>query len=121
MTKERRLAIAMWKYIRDNYDRYSDYISNHEDDDGYEDEDALSELKHEFLEGKNIKWAMNCWLCEYIGHRGHSFYTYSCKRCKLCPLKSCETGPYHTLISSPTQIQYIDACNQIIIALGGDV
>lgn len=117
MTKERKIAIAMWKYIRDNYDAYRDYNDAHGEDESFEDEDALCDLKHIFLKGKNIDWAMSCWFCQYIGHRGRSFGTY---RCKYCPLKSCETGPYHILTHSPTQIQYIDACNQIIEALGGD-
>lgn len=119
MTKERKIAIAMWEYIRDNYDTYFDHASRYYDE-GYDDvgEDALCDLKHEFLKGKNIDWAMRCWFCEYIGHRGRSFGTY---RCKYCPLKSCSTGPYYVLTHSPTQIQYIDACNQIIEALGGDI
>lgn len=119
MTKERKIAIEMWKYIRDNYNKYSDIVSYYEDvDEETVGEDALCDLKREFLKDKNIKWAMNCWFCEYIGHRNRIFNTY---RCKLCPLKSCETGPYHTLMSSPTQLQYIDACNQIIEALGGEI
>lgn len=115
MTKERKIAIEMWKYIRDNYDKYDAYVSDYEYDEG---EDALCDLKREFLKDKDIKWAMNCWFCEYIGHRGRSFNTY---RCKKCPLESCETGPYYILMSSPTQLQYIDACNQIIEALGGEI
>ena len=118
MTKERKIAIAMWKYIRDNYDKYSAYAREYEEDfdDAYED--ALCDLKHEFLKGKGIRWAMSCWFCEYIGHRSRTFNTY---RCKLCPLKSCEIGPYYILSRGCTQLQYIDACNQIIEALGGDV
>lgn len=119
MTKERKLAIAMWEYIRDNYDRYDEYAREYDEEGCYDaEEDALCELKRQFLKGKNVKWAMSCWFCQYIGHRGRSFNTY---RCGLCPLQSCETGPYCTLARGCTQIQYIDACNQIIEALGGDV
>ena len=119
MTKERKIAIAMWKYIRDNYNIYSDILDTYRQD-GFETigEDALCYLKRQFLEHEDIHWAMHCWFCHYIGHRNRTFGT---QRCKLCPLKSCETGPYHILVYGATQEQYIEACNQIIEALGGDI
>lgn len=118
MTKERKLAIEMWKYIRDNHDAYVEYIDTHGDDEDFEDEDALADLKHKFLKDKDVHWAMSCWFCQYIGHRGRTFSTC---RCKYCPLKSCDTGAYYILTHSPTQDQYIDACNLIIEALGGEI
>lgn len=117
MTKERKIAITMWKYIRDNYDKYFEYMSACVEE-GYEGEDALCYLKNKFLEDKDVNWAMHCWFCEYIGLRSRTFNTY---RCKLCPLKSCTTGPYHMITQGATQEQYIEACNQIIEALGGDI
>lgn len=113
MTKERKIAIAMWEYIRDNYEAYvdnCDYCEN--------GEDALCALKKQYLDARGIHWAYHCWFCEYIGHRGRGFNIY---RCKFCPLQDCSTGPYRTLIRMPTQSQYIDACDEIIVALGGEV
>lgn len=118
MTKERKIAIEMWEYIRDNYDEYDSYIDTYGNSEGYEEEDPLLHLKHKFLNDKDIDWAMCCWFCEYIGHRHRSLDTY---RCKLCPLQGCESGPYYVLTHSPTRDQYIDACEQIIVALGGEV
>lgn len=118
MTKERKIAIAMWKYIRDSHDAYVEYVDTYGEEDYYEEEDAIADLKHKFLIGKDVHWAMSCWFCQYIGHRGRTFNTC---RCKLCPLKSCETGAYYILTHSPTQDQYIDACNLIIEALGGEI
>ena len=112
MTKERKIAIEMWKYIRDNYKTYREYR------DTYEGEDAVHNLKMDFLKGKGINWAMNCWFCEYIGHRGRYLGT---SRCKLCPLKDCDRGPYLMLTHGCTQPLYVEACNQIIRALGGTV
>ena len=71
MTKERKIAIEMWEYIRDNYDYYREYRDVHENDEDYDGEDAIHNLKVEFLKGKGVNWAMNCWFCEYIGHRRH--------------------------------------------------
>ena len=114
MTKERKLAIRMWLWIRDNYDTYDSMCTER----GYDGEDTLCILKQKFLNDTDVHWAMHCWFCHYIGHRKRTFST---SRCRLCPLKSCETGPYRTLARGATQTQYIDACNQIIEALGGDV
>lgn len=113
MTKERKIAIEMWKYIRDSYSIYRDYIDKHDGDV----EDILCFLKKQFLDDKCVHWAKHCWFCQYIGHRDRCLGTY---RCKLCPLKSCDTGPYGLLMHGCTQSLYIDACNKIIKALGGD-
>ena len=117
MTKERKIAIEMWEYIRDNYEMYLAYRDMHEDDEYYEGEDAIHNLKIAYLaKHDDIDWAMNCWFCMYIAHRRRNLGT---GRCHLCPLKSCETGPYDILTRGCTQPLYIEACNQIIEALGG--
>ena len=111
MTKERRIAIDMWKWIRVNWDMYLDFKDREECPN---EEDALLLMKDTYLADKGVDWLSNCWFCEYI--RLKPRYR---RGCSLCPLQSCSTGPYHTLANNPTYEEYVDACGQIIEALGG--
>lgn len=51
MTKERRLAIEMWEYIRD-----------HLTDIGF----SLFDFKEKFCEEHNLDWQNDCWFCQYV-------------------------------------------------------
>ena len=110
MTKERRIAIDMWRWIRANWDMYLRFKDEVECATG---EDALLLMKDTYLADKGVNWVSNCWFCTYLKLR-------SKLGCRLCPLQSCSSGPYHTLANNPTYEEYVDACGQIIEALGGE-
>ena len=115
MTKDRRIAIDMWRWIRANWDMYLRFKDN-EVECPYE-EDALLLMKDIYLADKGVNWVSDCWFCTYLRPRPEP----SCRRgCFLCPLQSCSSGPYHTLVNNPTYEEYVDACDQIIEALGGE-
>ena len=111
MTKERRIAIDMWEWVRANWDMDLRFKGEVECTTG---EDALLLMKDMYLVDKDVNWVSNCWFCEYLRLR-------SKLGCRLCPLQSCSSGPYHTLANNPTYEEYVDACDQIIEALGGEV
>ena len=112
MTKERRIAIDMWEWIRANWDMY---LCFKDEVEGATSEAALLLMKEMYLDDKGVNWASNCWFCEYIRSSQRHM-----RGCRLCPLQSCSSGPYHTLANSPTYEEYVDACSQIIEALGGE-
>lgn len=125
MTKERKLAINMWLWIRERYDEWDGYFW------GASDEDCcVDEMKYRFIvaenEGKLPKWKGLCWLCTYVrvpvpDCPGRLF---SCER---CPLKSCHTSDsaYQILnthsYKGDTHVSeevYRDCCTTILDALG---
>ena len=110
MTKERRIAINMWEWIRANWDIY---LGLKDSEECHNEEDALLLMKDMYLADKGVDWVSNCWFCTYLRLR-------SKLGCRLCPLQSCSSGPYHTLANNPTYDEYVDACDQIIEALGGE-
>ena len=85
MTKERKLAINMWLWIKERYDEWDDYFWGASDEDGY-----VEVMKHRFIEEENgeeiLKWRGLCWLCNYM--RIITLRETSCS-CERCPLKSC--------------------------------
>lgn len=118
MTKERKLAIDMWLWIRERYDEWDDYFWGDSDEDGF-----VEEMKHRFIEeengGKKPNWHFMCWLCTYIRASG--------LKCKRCPLKSCGASysAYHILdthsYEGDTDISeevYRHCCTTILNALG---
>lgn len=112
MTKERRIAIDMWEWIRANWDMYLRFKGEVE---CATSEDALLRMKDTYLADKGVNWRSNCWFCKYIRTSQRHM-----RGCHLCPLQSCSSGPYHTLVGSFTYEEYVDACDQIIEALGGE-
>lgn len=114
MTKERRIAIDMWRWIRANWDMYLRFKDEVE---CATSEDALLLMKDIYLADKGVNWASNCWFCTYLKLRPEP---RPMRGCSLCPLQSCSSGPYHTLVYSLTYEEYVDACDQIIEALGGE-
>lgn len=121
MTKERRIAIAMWEHVRDNYD----YAMNWCDRYNTDLEDAVIHIKKDFLFkwGMEDAWAFDCWLCHYVGWRGKTGRRYNYARCDRCPLQSCgnDDSAYFVLTNAyDSEDDWIAACNQIIEALGGN-
>lgn len=118
MTKERKLAIDMWLWIRERYDEWDDYFWGAGDEDG-----CVEAMKHRFIEeendGKMPKWHYTCWLCTYLRTSGLD--------CKRCPLKSCgePDSAYHVLDfhryhgdSYVSEEVYRYYCTIILAALG---
>ena len=99
MTKERRLAIQMWKGIRDMLSA-SDRLQRSD----------IIAYKLSFCTRNSLNWKCNCWFCKY---------TPSCNK---CPLKSCSDGLYEIALADYKEKNVrIDACNNIIKALGGEI
>lgn len=129
MTKERKLAIDMWLWIRERYDEWDDYFWGAIDEDGYVDE-----MKSRFIEEENDgeypNWKGLCWLCNYIRHpRSDSPAEFPLwvPHCGRCPLKSCGEpySAFHILNTHSyrggTDISeevYRHCCTTILNALG---
>ena len=87
MTKERKLAIDMWLWIREHYKEWDEYFWESGSEDGF-----VEEMKFRFLdeenEGRQPKWRAMCWLCQYVRTPApdsvEKFFT-----CERCPLKTC--------------------------------
>lgn len=123
MTKERKLAIDMWLWIRERYDEWDDYFW------GASDEDGLAKvMKDRFIEeeyeGTMPKWRYTCWLCTYIRDRACSRKTTPCAR---CPLGTCQAPASvyqvlntHCYRGEPyvSEKVYRDCCTKILNALG---
>lgn len=90
MTKERKLAIEMWEFIVEHWDKASVY-----------------RLKERFANSCDeiiINWQNNCWFCEYCrrdhryGHPGREDIDRRTNNCECCPLYKYEIahGNYPT-------------------------
>lgn len=89
MTKERKIAIAMWEFIERQ-------LLNALDEDYNEDEDnvpTIAYLKEKFTEKYGIKWKYNCYLCHYI------------PSCSKCPLNDgyneCNSQSLYGIVTNP--------------------
>ena len=123
MTKERKLAIDMWLWIRERYDEWDDYFWEAGDEDG-----LAKVMKYRFIdeenEGKMPKWRYTCWLCTYLRAPCGSKKGEPCAR---CPLKSCyapdtvyqvlSTHVYKEDVDVSEEV-YRDCCTTILNALG---
>lgn len=75
MTRERRIAIAMWEFIVEHFN-----------------ENDVAFLKEVFIGSyPEINWHNNCWFCEYCRrdfrpHPGRDGIEPACENCQLCPL-----------------------------------
>ena len=97
MTKERRLAIEMWKGIRDMFTFY-----------GTMSRSDIVIYKRRFCVKNSLNWADDSWFCHYI------------PVCNKCPLKRCSDGLYGIVLADYNEKDVrIEACNGIIKALGG--
>ena len=114
MTKERKLAIQMWEYIKDKIDDFDPSIYYKDEDLGFgKFQCYILSLKHEFLKSYDIKWENDCWFCSYC----------ACVSWKNnCPLSmNGECGIYSELICSETREERINYCNMIIEILKGNL
>ena len=123
MTKERKLAIDMWLWIREHYEEWDEYFWGSGDT-----EDFATEMKLQFWDaehkGKEMpNWRSYCWLCQYI-QSPKTTYPFDCTR---CPLKSCSKtdSAYYVLNCHKykgdlkvTEEVYRNCCSTILNALG---
>ena len=123
MTKERKLAIDMWLWIREHYTEWDEYFWGSGDED-----DFATVMKCEFWDvehkGERMpKWRALCWLCQYT-QGGEATYPFNCTR---CPLKSCSKKDSAYYVINMHQYKgdihvseevYRNCCSTILNALG---
>lgn len=92
MTKERRLAIAMWEQIKQE-------LAN-------DPEVNVVMLKDRFCVLHELHWSFDCWFCQYTPN------------CDVCPLNGCKE--YHISYNKRNPLKRrLSACDNIINALKG--
>lgn len=101
MTKERKLAIEMWRGIRDMLSAFDSFTGL-----------SIQEYKREFCREHGLEWEYNCWFCEYMHDD-----------CIGCPLGNCRAhSDYDNVVDDRVKKDVrVEACNNIIKALGGEV
>lgn len=113
MTKERKLAIEMWKGIRERI-KTSSWI----------DYSSIFDYKLLFCKSHNLNWKDQCWFCQYI-RRHYPFCSFGFVKCPIANKSGgfCGCGGkslYHTVCAAwLPKFKRIQACNKIIKALGG--
>ena len=118
MTKERKLAVQMWRMIREIVRRRKRPVSAIE----------LFEIKGDFCKEHNIKWRHKCWFCQYVRNNMPD-YDEGCQRCPLADKTDedvmegqrtgCDYGIYDEVLYGKTVEVRVAACNKIIQALLG--
>lgn len=117
MTKERKLAIQMWRMIREKVRRRKYPMDTIE----------LHEVKLDFCQEHNIRWWHLCWFCQYVRKDGPA--DEGCQRCPIADKTrddvmagretGCCHGIYRDVIHGETVKERVAACNKIIKALQG--
>ena len=119
MTRERKLAIQMWKEIKKTIidtKRLSDI-------DGL----AIARLKCKFCIRHQLNWLHDCWLCQYVRYKD-KIHGEGCQRCPLSDgsadaILGTETGCIHNafekVIHARKRETKIKACDEIIRILNG--
>lgn len=99
MTKERRLAIKMWKDIRDMLTSYDEWSYSN-----------VVAYKRSFCARHDLNWVNDCWFCQYM------------PSCSKCPLVRCGIDSSYEIVKADYVEKNIriEACNSIIAALGGE-
>ena len=119
MTKERKLAIEMWKTIRQA-------IIIHPNT-------SISLIKADFCAEHNLNWDYNCWFCQYMRNDDYD-ESDRLKGCTKCPIAHnaakakpslCGCLPFSLWDMATNSIfskeVKLEACDKIIKALGGKV
>lgn len=123
MTKERKLAIDMWLWIREHYKDWDEYFWGSGDEDEFIQEMKYTFFYEEYPDMELPKWRAMCWLCQYT-QNPTVLYPFDCTR---CPLKSCSMtdsafyvlnchkykGDIHV-----TEEVYRNCCSTVLNALG---
>ena len=129
MTKERKLAIDMWLWIREHYKEWDECFLGSSDEDGF-----VEEMKYRFLDeennGKYPAWQAMCWLCTYARTSVRPPAVDCAEKlftCERCPLKTCfakdsayrvlDTHTYKNDIHVTEEV-YRNCCSTILNALG---
>ena len=118
MTKERRLAIQMWRMIREKVRRRKRPMTSFD----------LFHIKRDFCEKYGLKWWHECWFCTYV-RNNRDLHGEGCQRCPIADKtdndvmsgisSGCCRGLYHDVLYGDTVAVRVLACNKIIQALQG--
>ena len=79
MTRERRLAVQMWREIAERIKSGDKKFS-------------VMLYKAEFCQKHGLTWLNNCYFCQYASEFCYSGEGGIILNCDRCPLKSCEKG-----------------------------
>lgn len=125
MTKERKLAIDMWLWIREHYKDWDEYFWESGSEYGF-----VEDMKFRFLDaengGKYPKWRAMCWLCTYMRKHTSPFVEVFVA-CIRCPLKTCDaTDTAYRVLNvhiykgdvHVSEEVYRNCCTTILNALG---
>ena len=83
MTRERRLAIEMWRRIEDKIGRRFFGIRDDVDLCKYKDRFVVKHVGHE--------WLNSCYWCHYINTRASYPTKFRCEKCPLYKADDCKT------------------------------
>lgn len=122
MTKERKIAIKMWKYIRLRilFTPLARYIVNHT---------WLGDRKSDLAKRHGVSyWEYCCWFCQYVRYPDTEKYGQGCQRCPIAPANTdfmrengCSvSGSLYSIIARPhSKLAKLKACSLIIKVLEG--
>ena len=124
MTKERKLAIEMWKQIRKEIEFKGMFFNTI----------SMMNLKAKFTMSNNLDWECNCWFCQYVRRGKSSRLSLGTEGCNLCPIATeeaklnpcvCGCVGKDSLFQMAMNIHLrtkvrLEACDKIIKALEGE-
>lgn len=77
MTRERRLAVQMWREIAEKIKNSGRAFD-------------VTQFKFEFCKNHNLNWLNHCYLCQYASKFCYGENEEIILNCNRCPLKFCE-------------------------------
>lgn len=119
MTRERRLAIQMWKEIR----AYIQNIPRLKDVDMW----CVLDWKRTFCIEHELNWMYGCWLCQYVRYHDKE-HGEGCQRCPLSDghkgaimgyNTGCCENAYDRVLHARQRKTKLKACDEIIRILNG--
>ena len=123
MTKERKLAIDMWLWIREHYKDWDEHFWGSGDEGDCVEEMKYTFFYEEYPEQELPKWRALCWFCQYT-QNPDATYPFDCTK---CPLKSCskKDSAFYVLNCHKykedihvTEEVFRNCCSTILYALG---